>query len=395
MSRPLRVLFLVSSYPRYPGDSASIFLHYLAQHLRAQGLQVSVLAPDDAQASGDVLDGVPVQRFRYALWRRNQQLAYGAGMLPNLKRQPWRGLQLPIFLLAMTGRLWWLCRQTRPDLIHAHWVIPQGLPAVLVGRGLGIPVCLTAHGSDTLGLPSTKMARLRRWIVNQATGWSANSAATAAALAQPPPRWPPTLIPMGVDVTAFAGAIPMPRPADQYVLLYVGRLITKKGVQLLLEAYAQLAPALRAQTVLWLVGAGDLRADLERRAQGLSVQFWGAVPNAQLPAFYAAADVVVMPSLTEGQGVVALEALASGRALIASQVDGLAEMLRHETTAYLVPPGAVVPLQAALTRLLTDAALRQQLASQGQQWVQAYYAWPSIAARFAAWYHMMITAKQQ
>ncbi len=386
MNRPLCVLFLASSYPRYFGDNAGIFLHHLAGHLQAQGVVVKVLAPDHAQAVPGMLDSLAVTRFRYALWRHNQQLAYGAGMLPNLRRQPWRLLQLPLFLLAMTYALWRLARQTRPDVIHAHWVLPQGLPAVLVGRWLGIPVCLSAHGSDTLGLPDARLARLRRWIVDQAAAWTANSQATAAALAQPPPRQVPVLIPMGVDVQAFAQAQPCPRPADKTVLLYVGRLIAKKGVAVLLAAYARLAPAQRARTVLWLVGTGDLQAELAQQAQGLPVRFWGAVPNAELPAFYAAADCVVMPSLTEGQGVVALEALASGRALLASAVDGLAELLRHESTAYLVPPGDVAALQQALHCLLDNPDLRARLATQGQVWVQQHYAWPLIAARFITLY---------
>jgi glycosyltransferase involved in cell wall biosynthesis len=390
MSQALRVVFVVSSYPRYPGDSASVFLHHLAVHLRHHGITVTVLAPDDAQATQEPLDGVTVQRFRYALRRSGQRLAYGSGMLPNLKHQPWLYLQLPVFMLALTWRLWRVSRQLRPDVLHAHWVIPQGLPTVILGRWLRVPVVLTAHGSDTLGMPGTKLAHLRRWIVNRAQAWTANSRATATALAQPPPRLTPSIIPMGINLAQFAQAQPVPRPADKQVLLYVGRLIEKKGVRVLFDAYTTLDSTVRAQTVLWIVGSGDLQAELSQQAQGLPVHFWGAMPNAELPALYAAADLVVMPSLSEGQGVVALEALASGKALLASQVDGLAEMLRHEVTAYLVPPGEVTALKDALLRLIGDPSLRTRLASQGQSWVQAHYDWPQVAARFAQLYRELV-----
>jgi len=135
MSRenPFHVVLLTSSYPRYAADSSSVFLRYLAQHLNQRGVTVHVLAPADQSAGMIIEDGVSVRRFRYfpKPWQR---LAYGSGIPSNLRHRSLLWLQVPFFVLAMTWSLMLCLRNTpRPQLIHAHWVIPQGLIAVTTG----------------------------------------------------------------------------------------------------------------------------------------------------------------------------------------------------------------------------------------------------------------------
>src|SRR5262245_41020728 len=100
MSEQLKVLHLVSSYPRSDEDSASVFLRYLANNLADRGLEIHVLAPADRKGGTTVEGMVTVHRFQY-LPSRLQRLAYGSGIMSNLQRSPWLWLQVPPFVLAM------------------------------------------------------------------------------------------------------------------------------------------------------------------------------------------------------------------------------------------------------------------------------------------------------
>jgi glycosyltransferase involved in cell wall biosynthesis len=157
---------------------------------------------------------------------------------------------------------------------------------------------------------------------------------------------------------------------------------------------------LRARATLWIVGDGDQRKGLEEAAQGLAnerkIKFWGALPNQRLPDFYAAADVLVVPSVqdatgdTEGQGVVLLEAFAGRVCVLASRVGGIANVVRDNFTGLLVEPDDPRALAAGLETLLLDPELRATLADNAYAHVRERYGWRKVAGEFAALYQRLI-----
>ena len=391
----MKALWLTSSFPRHPRDSASVFLRHLALALQQEGVEIHVLMPDHPDIAPD---DVPIHRhpFRYAFPRRRQQLAYGSGILPNLRENPWLYSQIPGFLAAMTWKAQRLCRQLRPDLVHAHWIVPQGSIAVLIGSRFDVPTLVTAHGGDAFALQGGVLPALKRWTLNRADAWSSNTDATAAAAGASRPA---VVIPMGVEFQRFAGGDPgdlIPLKAGRPLILFVGRLVEKKGVSDLLDAFARLDPALGCR--LWIVGDGEQRPMLEEKARrlglGENVRFWGRRPHHELPAFYAAADLFVAPSVTdrrgdtEGQGVVFLEAMASATAVIATRTGGIEEVIEDGRHCLLVEPGDPHALAAAMTRLLRDENLRRRLAYDGQCKARGYD-WPVIGRRFIELYRCL------
>src|SRR5687768_4753077 len=138
----LKVLFLTSSYPRSHEDTASVFLRYLAEHLADRGLEIHVLAPADTTSGTTVEGKVTVHRFQYFPCRF-QRLAYGSGMMPNLKQSPWLWLQVPFFVLAMTYALLRIIRRQQIHLLHAHWILPQGLLGVMAKYLCHVPLVTT------------------------------------------------------------------------------------------------------------------------------------------------------------------------------------------------------------------------------------------------------------
>jgi glycosyltransferase involved in cell wall biosynthesis len=399
----LKVLFLTSSYPRSLEDTASIFLRYLAEHLADRGLEVHVLAPADTSSGTTVEGKVTVHRFQY-FPSRLQRLAYGSGIMSNLQRSPWLWLQVPFFVLAMAYSLLRVIRREQIDVLHAHWILPQGLLGVIAKYLRHVPLVTTVHGADAFTLRGGLASALKRFVVAHSDAWTANTPATSRAVDSRAIAPRAHGIPMGVDTELFAGGDPahlrQQLPKQEFLLLFVGRLVDKKGCLSLLEALSLLPPALRNRTTLWIVGDGEQRSQLEQTTKdlGLSqkVRFWGAISNQRLPDFYAAADLFVAPSIeassgdTEGQGVVMLEAFASRACVLTTRVGGIEAVVGDNVTGILASPNQPQDLALAIEKLLEDPVLRARLVENAFKEVKERYDWKRIAAEFESLYRTLV-----
>lgn len=404
--RPLRVLILTSSYPRSSEDTAGVFLRYLAENLSQSGLEVHVLAPADRERGTRVEGGIHVHRFQY-FPTRFQKLAYGSGILPNLKQNPWLWIEVPFFVTLMGYALLRQLSKERPDLIHAHWVLPQGLIAVLAKLFYKLPVITTAHGGDAFALRGRLLGSLKRFVLRYGDAWTSNTQATSYAFEQDGSLPNPYIIPMGVDVQRFHSGHRKPLrrklPEDELLVLFVGRLVEKKGVDDLLRAFSLLPAALRAKTTLWVVGDGEQRPWLQQYTEDLGISskvyFWGQTSNDLLPDFYAAADLFVAPSVeipsgdTEGQGVVLLEAFAARLCVVATRVGGISEVVEDGYTGMLVEAHNPQQLAATIEKLLSDSNLRKGLAENAHAKVKKDYEWEKIAIAFESLYRDLIHTK--
>src|SRR5688572_3504166 len=399
----LKVLFLTSSYPRNHEDTSSVFLRYLAEHLAARGLEIHVLVPADTTNGTTVEGKITVHRFQY-FPSRFQRLAYGSGIMPNLKRSPWLWFQVPFFVLAMAYSLLRVIRHEQIDLLHAHWILPQGLLGVLAKYFCHVPLVTTVHGADAFTLRGGLASALKRFVMVRSGAYTANTPATSHAVdpAAVAPRV--HVIPMGVDTELFAGGDPANLrqllPGQEFLLLFVGRLVDKKGCNTLLEALSLLPPALQNRTTLWIVGDGDQKGQLEQTTKDLGlaqkVRFWGAISNQRLPDFYAAADLFVAPSIeaasgdTEGQGVVIIEAFASRACVLTTRIGGIDAVVSDNVTGALVPPNRPRDLALAIEKLLEDPGLRATLVENAFKEVKGRYDWKRIAGAFESLYRTLV-----
>lgn len=398
MQKKQSIVWLTSSYPRFESDSASVFLRYLAETIDNKVFDVHILSPDDQYVDGTLRSPtIFLYYFKYFMPRRLQKLAYGSGILPNLKANPLLLTQVPVFLLSQFISSYRLVKKLKPALIHAHWVFPQGTIASMVGKLTNTPVIITAHGGDAFSLQGSLLTRIKYWSLQNCTAWTSNTTATANAF------WgditQPNIIPMGIDCLKFSSGNPLIRRSklekECLVLLFVGRLVEKKGVKYLLTAYSLLTNEQRNQTQLWIIGDGSERKSLETLTQSLQlankVTFLGKLPNAQLPDYYAAADIFIAPSITdstgdtEGQGITLVEAMASTTAIISTDTGGISEVIEHDKTGILVPPQNPLKLKSAIVRLIEDQELRVVLAQKAKQ-VSQSYSWSQVGHRFQALY---------
>lgn len=388
-----RILVLSSTYPRYAGDAAvPSFVHALTRRL-ADAFEMHVLAPHaPGAAAEEELDGVRVHRFRY-LPESWQTLAYGGGMLPGLRRRPWRAAGLPALLMAEYLAARRLLSGGGFGLIHAHWAIPHGL----IGAGLkgSRALLCTSHGSDLFALGSWARPFQRR-ALERADAVTVVSGALRDRALDIAPGIQPRVMPMGVDLGRF---MPSAAGTRREGLLYVGRLVRDKGVHTLLQALAALASRGEHQR-LAIVGSGPAEDALRSLAYdlglGKQVEFLGPRPNAELPPLYREAEALVFPSLLgpkgqqEGMGLVPLEALACGCPVVASQLPAVSEVVRHGETGLLYPPGDATALAAALMRLRQEPELARLMAETGRQLVTAKYGWEDVAAEYRNLYKELL-----
>jgi len=353
-------LVLASTYPARAGDGTPQFVRDLAT-VEALSYQTMVLVPSVPGGARREVDGpLEVHRFRY-FPRRWEDLADGA-ILENLRSRKSRWAQvLPLFLsevLAIRREV----RFLRPDVIHAHWLIPQGLAAVVAAPR--VPKLVTTLGGDVYGLRDWVSRALIRAVLKNADGvttMNTDMRDRLVGLGADPATT--VVLSMGADVAAFrAPAAAAQRRRGR--ILFVGRLVEKKGVSVLLEALRLLDG--RGYD-LRLVGDGPLRPQLTSASAGLPVTFVGVLGREALAAEYAAASIAVFPSVAAASGdqdglpVAMLEAMSAGCAVLASDLPGLRDAVLDGESGLLTAPGSAQELATALGRLLGDPGLCDQL----------------------------------
>ncbi|MCL3837899.1 glycosyltransferase family 4 protein [Aeromicrobium sp. zg-Y1362] len=314
-------------------------------------------------------DGLQVRRFRY-FPRRWEDLADGA-ILENLRARPSRWLQVLPLLFFEFWAVRRAVREFRPDVIHAHWIIPQGFVAALAAPR--VPRLLTTLGGDLYAFRRGPMRRVQGWVVRGSaavTVMNEEMARIVTDLGATDVR----VLPMGADLGAFRHHAARDRGQEpELCLLFVGRMVEKKGLAVLLDALARTGPAVR----LTVVGDGPLRAELEQRAPD-GVVFAGQLGRSGLAAAYARADVVVAPSVEAASGdkdglpVAMLEAMGSGCAVIASDLPGLNEAVVDGVSGLLTPSGDPAALAAAIDKLDQDRDLLRRLAHAAAERAENY-----------------------
>lgn len=317
-------------------------------------------------------------------------------------RASWRAkLQAPFFVASQWAMLPDLVRDEGIDLINPHWIVPQGFTAALWRRTLGVPMVVTAHGADVAWLERNAWGRaVARRVFGAADGLAPVSSDLAVRIAQRLGRQiHSSVIPMGV---AMSGAAPVEaRPAEleqagsMPLLLFVGKLVPKKGVEVLLEAVALLHRR-RRPVHLAIVGGGPLESALRARARSLGIaahtDFIGWVQNTRLGGFYAAADVVCVPSVrdasgeTEGTPVVLLEALANGATVVASRSGGIADVIHDGENGWLVPSGDASALAAGIISALDVSPGHREELRAAARVTAREHRWERVAERYYAYF---------
>jgi glycosyltransferase involved in cell wall biosynthesis len=386
-----RILVLTSTFPRWEGDIEPRFVFDLCRFL-SKMYSVHVLAPHTAGARvQETLDGIKVTRFRYFL-PRLQSLAYQGGILTRLRQNPLRVIQVPLFLLSEILAISRLLKTQRFSVIHAHWIIPQGLAAVVatLNRLDSPPILVTSHGADIYGLRHPLFTTIKRWILHRCDAVSVVSQAMRDTLHGLLPGVRSELISMGTDLTElFKPDKTITR--QRATILFVGRLVEKKGVQYLIDAFA-IVLRQQPEAELWIAGYGPEESRLRRQAKQLqlenNIQFFGAVEHRKLPDLYRKSTITVIPSIVatggdqEGLGLVIVEALGCACPVIASDLPAIHDVIKDGVTGLLARPADSDHIAAHISLLLSDREMQSRFGINGRNYVLRHFDWHNIYLRY-------------
>jgi glycosyltransferase involved in cell wall biosynthesis len=385
----MNVLFLTHSFPRREGDAAGSFLLRLAVALRAENVNVHVVAPAaDGVPASEEIEGIPVDRFRYAP-RRYEKLAYTGNMASDVASSWTAKFALVGFLGADFVQAVRARRNLEPQVVHAHWWFPSGVVGTWVGGLSHVPLVTTLHGTDVRLARSVGVAKpLFGHVLKHSAAVTTVSSWLKDRTQELAPEINPIIAPMPVSTDLFVPGTS--REGNR--LLFVGRLVPQKGVDHLLHALA----AMKSQASLDIVGDGPNRAALEMLARELGVaarvRWHGQLSQSELPRLYQSAAAVVVPSAEEGLGLVAVEALLCETPVVAFDSGGLRDVIQHDRTGLLVPAGDRTALARALDDLLGRAGRGSDLGRAGRLYALSAFAPESAARRYAEIYHQVIGA---
>ncbi len=403
-NRRLRVLVMTSTFPRYPGDPEPAFVYELNERL-SEHFDLDVLAPHaPGLATEEVMRNQRVTRFRYAP-EAFENLAYQGGMLSRVRRRPWRWLLLPLFLLAQYFAAIRIIRSRDIDIVHAHWLLPQGLVAALIKVTLpkAPPVLCTSHGADLFSLQGKLLTRLKKWVIGRCSRVTVVSRSMATRLMDLGiPSSQVDVAPMGVDLRSRF--IPGETPRSPHTLIFAGRLVEKKGLTFLLDALPSVL-ARHPDTRLMIAGSGPEETQLraQTRTLGVSdqVEFLGPIENARLPTVFQSGRIAVFPFVVasggdqEGLGLVMIEALGCGCAVIASDLPAVSDIIVDGKTGKTVRPGNSEQLAETIVELMDDPDRCDPWIRAGRQAALKKFDWNVVTDNYHRLLHTLARISNQ
>jgi glycosyltransferase involved in cell wall biosynthesis len=386
----MKILFLTHSYPRYVGDSPGGFIFRLGKALKKEGVDICVVAPaSPGYPDEEILDGIPVVRFRYAP-RRYETLAYTGNMAQDVASRWSARFAMVGFLGAYFRSAVKIRRQFDPDLIHAHWWFPGGLVGTWVSKFAQIPLMTTLHGSDVRLIRNASAVRpLARMVLHHSTYVTTVSSWLEHEVSQVANHSNTAIAPMPVETDLFTpGDIREPNR-----ILLVGRMNAQKGVAYAIRALA----AMQAPAFLDIVGDGPALEEYRALAHTLNVGdrvvFHGHLPHTDLPTLYRRSTTLVVPSIDEGLGLVAVESQLCETPVVAFNSGGLPDIVHHEKTGLLVPPGDVNALAGALDKILSNPSYGESLGRAGRMAALARFSPESVAQRYVTLYQQAVQGR--
>ncbi len=395
----MKILVIGSVYPRFHEDAEVPWLRASVAHLKKAGLGIQVLAPAYKGLKTHEIDGVKVNRFRYApaSW---EILTHEEGAPSKMASKPWLQLLAIPYIISGFFKCISICRKFKPDVIHAHWPFPHAYIALGAAKLFRIPLVLNFHGAELLLIRKKKWVKpFLKFAIGQAQAVFANSSFTASkikALRNVNVEWSPYGTTLESSAASEVEAVPHPING-KFKILFVGRHIERKGICYLIEA-AKYLP--RDKFEIRIVGVGDLTEKLKdlaaHNAGNAEIVFTGKLSPEDLAKEYRTANVFTLPAIidskgdTEGLGVVLIEAMELGLPIVASNVGGIPDVVMDGESGILVPEKDPQALANAFKRLESEPGLVKQLLEGSRKRIRECFTWDGIIERQIAEYKKVV-----
>ncbi len=406
----MKIATLTHTYPRFTDDINAPFVEKLMERIASLGNEVSVLtAFDPAWRRMPEDHNVDLDTYKY-IWPDSLHiLGYSRTIEGNVRFRK-RVLALSPFLFAGAYRSFLRrVKRTKPDIIHAHWILPNGFIAGQVAKATGIPLLIQLHGSDVFTAEKNPLFR----------AMARSAGRNASYILSPSPDLTRRLGNIGVD-TGKIGFIPntvetdfadhvsdehvvalkkkLNVPDGDTVILAMGRMVYVKGFDYLLDSFREIA-ACHKDVTLVLAGGGVLYEDMKRRAGELGisdrVRMPGAVMRDEVPVYFRMADIFTVPSIrhesgaVDGLPVVVPEAMAAGLPVVASDLSGIPTLIKENKTGKLVPERSSKALAEALDFFLKHPDERKRIGGRSRKVIERYTNYDTVAGFISQLYAQM------
>jgi glycosyltransferase involved in cell wall biosynthesis len=403
----MKVVHVATAFPRSHDDPITPWLVELVRRQREAGLDATVLAPSYRGGPDTETTGVPVRRFRYAPWFL-ETLTHDQSVPDRIRDRPAAALLVPAYLAAGCAAARTVGREQRPDVVHVHWPMPHALMGAAMRKASGGKTAVVcSFYSVEVNWIDRRLSWLRpflEWSATTGDAVTAISTSTAAAVRG--------LTDQAVGVIPYAAAITdvdrtsvrpaFSDPGAPVRLLFVGRLVERKGVEVLVRALARLRHHREAELVI--VGSGNREGHIRRTAalEGVEdyVHLLGFVGTERLRREYAASDIFVLPAVvdsrgdTEGLGVVLLEALAYERPVVASRAGGIPDIVVDGVTGWLTDPGDAQTLSDRLLEVASDPEEARRVAARGKAEAGQRFSWDLILTETTSCYRSAVEVRR-
>ncbi len=397
------VLVLTTTFPRWIDDTTPSFVFKLS-NLLAKKYKIIVLAPHHFKAEKrERLGNLTVHRFKYFFPEKYQKIAYGAGILKNVKSSFLAKVQIPGFLASQINSANNIIKKDNINMVHAHWLVPQGLIGVMLRKKYKLPLIVTIHGSDLFPLKSKFFKLMQKNVVENADLITVNSETARQELISrfPKIRNKAAIIPMGIDLNMFKPnnvKDKFQKYKNNKIILFVGRLNEQKGIEYLLMALPKVISKIENAKLL-LIGEGNYKKDLQKKSGELDidayVEFLGPKTHKEVADYYNLADVVVLPSVTsnlgtESFGLVLAEAMACGTCVIGSSSGGIKGIIKDNFNGLIFQEKNYNQLSQKIIEVLTNKKLEDMLSRNGMKYSRENYDWKIISKKFLKLYDKLL-----
>ena len=389
-------------FPRFPTDTEAAFMIGLCEQLAAQGNQVFVLTAYDTKFNWKGCNkNFSIRAYKYIFPNRFHVLGYSRTLRGDIEFIKSTYLLAPFMFFFGFLNLLRLVKEKKIDVIHAHWILPNGFIAALVSKITKVPVVISLPGSDVFIAEKHPFLRpLARFAFNTAKSITTNS-----------PHLADSLVKLGADPKKFQviiyGVEPDKlRPTDEHiqelrskfnigrdelVVLAVARLVYKKGLGHLIRAIPEVLKK-RKDVKFIIVGDGEQRQELEGLRDELQVAdnliFAGRIERDHILHYYNLADIFVMPSIRDqagnldDQSVSLVEAMACGKPVIATNFAGYQIVVKDGENGFLVNEKDNAQIAEAIIKLADSDEMRHSLGKKSRELVESRFCWREIAKTY-------------
>lgn len=389
-----KLLILTSGYERWHNDARykSDFIVQLTKRI-SEYYQIAVLAPTDKGAKmEETIDGIKIYRHKQFFTTR-LGIAYGSGIIPNIKKNKMLALLIPFYLFYQLIHLIKIIRYEKIEIIQAHWVIPQGFIAILYklffNRNVKVQVVIL--GSDINGFDNFISRALIRFTLRFADGVVTVSRFLGSKIISMGYSGKKIAVcPMGVDTSAYN---PNKRDekirdklhVEKYLLVFVGRIVEDKGIRYLIKAMPDIVRS-NCEIKLAIIGDGNLLEEMKKLAVSLEISknvvFLGRVSDEELPYYFACSDIFILPSFNEGFPLVVEEALASGTICMVSDIPVFKKFHQDYGLLFLVKKMDAEDIAKKVIDIISNKDKYEYIRQKGRRYAVNNFDWKIIALKY-------------